>query len=45
MPVSAVFITFTLFLMPDLVQAMVTKNDSTRSIMGAGGEKFGQVMR
>jgi hypothetical protein len=43
MPVSAVFITFTLFLMPDLVQAMVTKNDSTRSIMGAGGRNLAKL--
>ena len=45
MSVSAVFIAVTLFQMPDLVQAMVTTNDSSRSPMGVGGQKFGQTVR
>ena len=43
MPVSAVFIAVTLFQMPDLVQAIVTKNDSTRSLMGGGGRNLAKL--
>jgi hypothetical protein len=43
MSVSAVFIAVTLFQMPDLVQAMVTTNDSSRSPMGVGGRNLAKL--